>query len=71
MVALISVDDHPFFFFFNFLDLTCHLEDKEIGEQEDPPSAGKNTGCIPTAISSGVDISEVPGCHRVGQIGSQ
>ena len=35
-------------------------------DQEDSPSAGKNTGvvkCIPTAISSGVVISQVPGCH--------
>ena len=45
----------------------------ELGssDQEASPSAGKNTGivlvscrawnCVPTAISSGVDISEVPG----------
>ena len=47
MVAVISVDDHPFFFFFlNFLDMTCHLEDKGIGEQEASPSAGKNTGIV-------------------------
>ena len=42
-------------------------------DQEASPSAGKNTGivsvpccvlkCVPTAISSDVDISEVPGCH--------
>ena len=42
-------------------------------DQEASPSAGKNTGvvlvpclrmkCIPTAISGGVDISVVPGCH--------
>ena len=41
--------------------------------QEASPSAGKNTGivlvpcrtweCVPTAISSGVNVSEVPGCH--------
>ena len=41
--------------------------------QEASPSAGKDTGivlvpccawkCVPTAISGGVDISEVPGCH--------
>ena len=45
----------------------------ESSDQEDSPSAGKNTGivlvpcctwkCVPTAISGGVDISEVPGCH--------
>ena len=42
-------------------------------DQEASPSAGKNTGvvlvpcrawkCVPTAISGGVDISKVPGCH--------
>ena len=41
--------------------------------QEASPSAGKNIGvvlvpcctwkCVPTAISGGVDISEVPWCH--------
>ena len=41
--------------------------------QEASPSAGKNTRIVlepcrawkyvPTAISSGVNISEVPGCH--------
>ena len=45
----------------------------ESSDQEAPQSAGKNTGivlvtylawkCAPTAISGGVDISEVPGCH--------
>ena len=52
-------------------------DSKEIklgsSDQEAFPSAGKNTGivlvsccawkCVSTAISSGVDISEVPGCH--------
>ena len=42
-------------------------------DQETSPSAGKNTRidslpcciwkCVPTAISGGVDISGVPGCH--------
>ena len=42
-------------------------------DQEASPSAGKNTGivlvpcrawkCFPTAISGGVDISDVPACH--------
>ena len=27
--------------------------------------------CIPTAISGGVDISEVPGCHLLQQMSSQ
>ena len=41
--------------------------------QEASPSAGENTGivlvpchawkCVPTAISDGVDISEVRGCY--------
>ena len=49
--------------------------------QEASPSAGKNTGlvlvschtwkCVPTTISSGVDISEVPGCHLLQQMSSQ
>ena len=49
-------------------------------DQEASPSAGKNTGivlvaccawkCIPTAISGGVDICEVPGCHFLQQISS-
>ena len=51
------------------------------GDQEVSSSAGKNTGivlvpcctekCVPTAISGGVDISEVSGCHLLGQVGSQ
>ena len=50
-------------------------------DQEASPSAGKNTGivlvpcrawkCVPTAISGGVDISEVPGCHLLRQMSSQ
>ena len=47
----------------------------ELGSsnQEASPLAGKHTEivlgpcctwkCVPTAISGGVDISEVPGCH--------
>ena len=45
----------------------------ENSDQEASPSAGKNTGivlvpycawkCVPTAISGGMDISEVPGLH--------
>ena len=45
----------------------------ESRDQEASPLAGKNTGvvlvpycpwkCVPTAISGGVDISGVPGCH--------
>ena len=53
----------------------------ESSNQEASPSAGKNTGivlvpcctwkCVPTAISDGVDISEVPGCHLLQQMSSQ
>ena len=49
--------------------------------QEAFPSAGKNIRivlvpcrawkCVPTPISGGVDISEVPGCHLLRQISSQ
>ena len=50
-------------------------KETELGssDQEASPSAGKNNGivlvpcctwkCVPTVISSGVDISEVPGGH--------
>ena len=47
-------------------------------DQETSPSRGKNTRvvlvpwkCIPTAISGGVDIFEVPGCHLLRQMSSQ
>ena len=50
-------------------------------DQEASPSAGKNAGivlvpcyawnCVPTAISSDVDIYEVPGCHLLQQMKSQ
>ena len=48
--------------------------------QEASPPAGKNTGvvlvpclpkCVPTAISGGVAISEVPGCHLLQQMNSK
>ena len=53
-------------------------KETELGssDQEASPSAGKNTRmvlvpccawkCVPTAISGGVDISEIPGCHLLG-----
>ena len=51
------------------------------GDEEASPSEGKNTAvvscyvfswkCVPTAISGGVDISEVPGCHLLWQMSSQ
>ena len=50
-------------------------------DQEASPSVGKNTGvvlvpccawkCVPTAMSGGVDISDVPGCHLLRQMSSQ
>ena len=50
-------------------------------DQKPSPSAGKNTRivlvscgarkCVPTAVSGGVDISEVPGCHLLRQMSSQ
>ena len=51
-----------------------HTKENKLGSsnQEASPSAGKTTRivevpcstwkCIPTALSGGVDISEVPGC---------
>ena len=58
-------------------------KETELGSsnQDASPSANRNTGvvyvhveawkCIPTAISSGVDISEFPGYHLSGQMSSQ
>ena len=55
-------------------------KETELGssDQEASPSAGKNTGVVlvpclhdPTAISGGVNISEVPGCHFLRQMNSQ
>ena len=53
----------------------------EVATKRFFPSAGKNTGvvlvlcralkCVPTATSSGVDTSEVPGCKLLRQISSQ
>ena len=55
-------------------------KETELGssDQEASPSAGKNTGvvlvpcrawkCVPTAISGGADISEVPGCYFLQQL---
>ena len=59
-------------------------KETELGssDQEASPSAGKNTRVVlvpcsrmevrsPTAISGGVDISEVPGCHLLLQMSCQ
>ena len=64
-------------------DVSPDSKETELGssDQEASPSAGKNTRivlvpcrawkCVPTAISGGVDISEVPGCHLLQQMSSQ
>ena len=66
-----------------FSGCTVPLDSKETelgsSNQEFSPSAGKNTGVVfvPSwrmeveAISGGVDISEVTGCHLVQQMSSQ
>ena len=58
-------------------------KETELGssDQEVSPSAGRNTSivlvpchawkCVPTAISSGVGISKVPGCHLLRNMSSQ
>ena len=54
-------------------------KETELGssDQEASPSAGKNIRVVLvpclcfTAISGGVDISEVPGCHLLQQMSSQ
>ena len=63
--------------------MSSDSKETEFGssDQESSPSAGKNTGvvlvqccawkCVSTAISGGVDISEVPGCHLLQQMSSQ
>ena len=65
--------------------LHCATDSKETelrsSNQETSPSAGKNTGidlvpcrtwkCVPTAISSPVDISDVVECHLLQQMSSQ
>ena len=60
---------------------TGKKDERGSSNQEAFPSAGKNTRivlvpchawkCVPTTISSGLDISEVPGCHLLPQISSQ
>ena len=58
-------------------------QETELGssDQEASPSSSKNTrivlvsccrwNCVPTATSSGVNISEVPQCHLLQQMSSQ
>ena len=58
-------------------------KETKLGSSKDEASAspGKNTGivlvpcrpwkCVPTGVSGGVDISEVPGCHLLRQMSSQ
>ena len=68
-----------------FSGCTVPIDSKETklgsSKQEASPLANKNTvivlvpcctwKCVPTAISGGVDISEVPGCHLLRQMSSQ
>ena len=77
VVAVISVDAYPFLAFSDLTchleDMGIGVFWLHCTDQEASTSAGKNTGvvlvpcrpwkCGPTAISSGVDISEVPMCH--------
>ena len=68
---------------FSGCTVTPDSKETELGssDQEASPSAGKKTGivlvscrawkCVPTAISGGVNSSEVPGCHLLRQISSQ
>ena len=63
--------------------MPCDGKKTKLGssDQEASPSAGKNTRivlvpcriskCVPTTISGGVDISEVPGCHLLQQMSFQ
>ena len=68
---------------FNGCTVLPNSKETELGSsnQKASPSAGKNTeivlvSCcawkgVPTAISGGVDITKVPGCHLLQQISSQ
>ena len=67
-----------------FSSCTVPPDNKETkrgsSDQEASPSPGKNTGVVlvprhawkylPTTISGGVNISEVPGCHLLRQMSS-
>ena len=82
--ALISVDAHAFLPLRpdQLSGCTFLPDSKETklgsSNQEASSSAGKINGvvlmpcsagkCVPTAISGGVDISEVPGCHLLWQM---
>ena len=68
-----------------FSGCTVPLDSKETelesSDQKASSTAGKRTEvvlvschawkCVPTAISSGVDSSKVPGCHLLQQMSSQ
>ena len=68
---------------FSGCTLSSDSKETEFGssDHEASPSAGENTGVvlepvcvwkfIPTAISGGVDISEIAGCHLLRQMSSQ
>ena len=79
VVAVISVDAYPFFGFLRTdlspwgYKNRCFLIALLPGSNETELGSSENTAivlvlchawkCVPTAIFSGVDISEVPGCH--------
>ena len=58
-----------------------HCAELGSSDQEDSPSVGKNTRVVlvpcsgmevrPTAISGGMDISEIHGCYLLRQMSSQ
>ena len=77
-MAVFRVDAYPSMVFSDMTchleDTGIGKKDKRGSSNQKPfPSAGKNTRivlvpchawkCVPTTISSGLDISEVPGCH--------
>ena len=86
VVAVFRVDAYPSMVFSDMTchleDTGIGKKDKRGSSNQKPfPSAGKNTRivlvpchawkCVPTTISSGLDISEVPGCHLLWQMSSQ
>ena len=67
------LEDTGIYFLVALCCLILRRTNLEVGTKEASPSADKNTGVVlvpchawkhvPTAISDGADISEVPGCH--------
>ena len=85
MVVVTNVDAYPSFSFSDLTchHVLPDIKETKLGssDQEASPSAGKTTGvvlvpccawkCVPTAISGGVDILEVHGCHLLRQMSRQ